>query len=177
MNTKRVWNIISTILVALIVLIAAAVLIAQLLGIRTYAVLSGSMEPMYPTGSLLWVQKVSCSQLKLGDAITFLWNEDTVATHRIVEILPNTDGDGLRFRTKGDANQIWDGAPVHEKNVIGKPVFALPYLGYAAYFLQKPLGSLLAIGIAGVLVATAILPDLKKRQTVLDTPKDPDHPT
>ena len=68
-------------------------------------------------------------------------NEDTVATHRIIEILPDEeDSSVLRFRTQGDANDAPDGTPVHYKNVIGKPVFSVPYLGYFANFVQNPPG-------------------------------------
>ena len=87
--------------------------------------------------------------------------EDTVATHRIIEILPDEeDSSVLRFRTQGDANDAPDGTPVHYKNVIGKPVFSVPYLGYFANFVQNPPGLYFAIGFAVVLVLLVFLPDL-----------------
>lgn len=133
----------------------------RLVGLNTYVVLSGSMEPTYHTGSLLYVKSVDPQDLRVGDPITFMLNEDTVATHRIIEILPDEeDSSVLRFRTQGDANDAPDGTPVHYKNVIGKPVFSVPYLGYFANFVQNPPGLYFAIGFAVVLVLLVFLPDL-----------------
>lgn len=160
---RRIWDIISTVLVVLVVLLAVALVGVRLVGIQTYAVVSGSMEPLYPTGSLLYVRKVDPADLKVGDSITFLLDEDTVATHQIVEILPDEeDAEVLRFRTKGIANETPDGEPVHCNNIIGKPLFAIPYMGYFAYAIQNPPGLYLAIGGAAILIVLAFLPDLLK---------------
>ena len=56
---KKIWNVISTVLVVLVVLLAVALVGVRLVGIKTYAVISGSMEPTYPTGSLLYVKSVN----------------------------------------------------------------------------------------------------------------------
>lgn len=141
--------------------LAVALVGVRLVGLNTYVVLSGSMEPTYHTGSLLYVKSVDPQDLRVGDPITFMLNEDTVATHRIIEILPDEeDSSVLRFRTQGDANDAPDGTPVHYKNVIGKPVFSVPYLGYFANFVQNPPGLYFAIGFAVVLVLLVFLPDL-----------------
>jgi len=101
---KKVWSVATTVLVILVVLLAIALAGVRLLGFQVYAVTSGSMEPTYPTGSLLYVKSVDVKELKVGDAITFLLDEKTVATHRIIEVLPDADDpDVIRFRTKGDA--------------------------------------------------------------------------
>ena len=155
-------NIIGTVFVVLAVILAVALVGVRLVGIRPYAVVSGSMEPVYPTGSLLYVRRVAADTLAVGDAITFMLDEDTVATHRIIEIIPDEEEGVLRFRTQGDANDTPDGTPVHEKNIIGKPLFAIPYLGYFAHFVQKPPGLYLAIGFAAVLAVLVLLPEDKK---------------
>lgn len=160
-TVRKLWNIFSAVLVALVVLLAVALVGVRLAGIKTYAVLSGSMEPAYPTGSLLYVKSVAPEELKVGDAITFLLDEDTAATHRIVEILPDReDGSVLRFRTQGDANDTPDGTLVHCRNVIGKPVLCIPHLGRLAHFVQHPPGLYLAVGFAAALVVLVFLPDL-----------------
>ena len=160
-NLKKIWNVVSRILVALVVLLAIALVGVRLVGIKTYAVVSGSMEPTYPTGSLLYVKSIDIKELKVGDAITFMADEDTVATHRIIEIIPDEeDSSVLRFRTQGDANETADGTLVHYKNIIGKPMFAIPYLGYFAHFVQNPPGLYLATGFAVVLVLLVFLPDM-----------------
>lgn len=159
---KIVWNVISTIIVVLVVLLAVALVGVRLFGVQTYAVVSGSMEPMYSVGSLLYVKSVDPNDLKVDDPITFMLDEDTVATHRIIEILPDEENDVLRFRTKGDANKDADGTPVHQNNIIGKPMFAVPYLGYFASFIQNPPGLYLAICAAAVLIILVFIPDLLK---------------
>ncbi len=56
--------------------------------------LSGSMELTYHVGALIYVKEVDPSEIQVGDAITFLPSEDTVATHRVVEIVPAVISDG-----------------------------------------------------------------------------------
>ena len=83
-SVKKIWNILSSVLVALVVILAIALVGTRLIGLNTYVVLSGSMEPAYETGSLLYVKEVPYTELEVGDVITFMLDEDTVATHRIV---------------------------------------------------------------------------------------------
>lgn len=131
------------------------------MGLQVFTVLSGSMEPTFHTGSLIYVKKVDYKDLKEGDVITFLLDEDTVATHRIVEVLPDeNDPEVLRYRTKGDANNAPDGSPVHYKNVIGSPVFTIPLLGYVASSIQSPPGSYIALAGGAILLLLLFLPDL-----------------
>lgn len=162
-TVKKVWNIVTTVLVVVVVLLAVALVGVRVVGLQTYAVVSGSMEPDYPVGSLLYVKSVDYKQLEVGDVITFMINEDTVATHRIIEILVDEqDSAVLRFRTKGDSNEVEDGTPVHYKNIIGTPVFCIPKLGYFAHYIQSPPGMYLAIGGAAILLILVFLPDLFK---------------
>ena len=158
---KKIWNIVSTVLVVLIVILAIALVGVRIVGIKTYAVVSGSMEPVYPTGSLLYVKSADAKDLKVGDAITFMLDEDTVATHRVMEVVPDQeDPSVIRFRTKGDANEAEDGGLVHYKNVIGTPVFTIPYLGYVTSYIQHPPGTYIAIAGGAILLLLVFLPDL-----------------
>lgn len=162
-TVKKVWNIVTTVLVVVVVLLAVALVGVRVVGLQTYAVVSGSMEPDYPVGSLLYVKSVDYKQLEVGDVITFMIDEDTVATHRIIEIITDDeDPEVLRFRTKGDNNRVEDGTPVHYKNIIGTPVFCIPKLGYFANYIQNPPGMYLAIGGAAILLILVFLPDLFK---------------
>ena len=161
MAAKKIWNAVSTALVVIAVALAIALAGVRLVGLRVYSVLSGSMEPNYHTGSLIYVKKVDTSQLKAGDVITFMLDEDTVATHRIVEVVPDADDAAvLRFRTKGDANDSVDAGLVHCKNVIGSPIFTIPYLGYFAEYIQHPPGTYVAIAVGAMLLLIVFLPDL-----------------
>ena len=158
---KKAWNVLSWVLVAAVALLALLMGGVRLVGLSPYVVLSGSMEPAYQTGSLIYVKKVDPFTLEAGDVITFMMNEDTVATHRIVGVVPDEeDSTVIRFRTKGDANDAEDGSLVHYKNVIGSPVFTIPYLGYFADYIQNPPGTYVAISVGAILLLLVFLPDL-----------------
>ena len=160
-SLKKIWNVISSILVALVVLLALLLVGARVIGLQVFTVLSGSMEPTYHTGSLIYVKKVDPYTIEEGQPITFMLDEDTIATHRVVGIVPDEeDPTVIRFRTKGDANDAEDGSLVHYKNVIGTPIFSIPYLGYIADYIQHPPGMYIAISAGAVLLLLVFLPDI-----------------
>lgn len=160
-SVKRIWNGVTTILVAIVVILALLLVGVRLVGMQVFTVLSGSMEPTYHVGALIYVKKVDPMELEAGDVITFMLDEDTVATHRVVEVVPDEeDPSVIRFRTKGDANDNVDGGLVHYKNVLGTPVFTIPMLGYLASYIQNPPGTYVAISAGAVLLLLVFLPDL-----------------
>ena len=160
-SLKKIWNVISSILVALVVILALLLVGARVIGLQVFTVLSGSMEPTYHTGSLIYVKKVDPYTIEEGQPITFMLDEDTIATHRVVGIVPDEeDPTVIRFRTKGDANDAEDGSLVHYKNVIGTPIFSIPYLGYVADYIQHPPGMYIAISAGAVLLLLVFLPDI-----------------
>lgn len=158
---KTIWNVTTNILVALVVILALLVVGARVMGLQVYTVLSGSMEPTYHVGSVIYVKTVDPLTITQGQPITFLLDADTVATHRVVEVVPDEeDPSVIRFRTKGDANEVVDGSLVHYKNVIGTPVFTIPYLGYVVSYIQNPPGTYIAISAGALLLLLMFLPDL-----------------
>lgn len=160
-NIKKIWNIITTVLVIIIAIFAILLAGVRLVGLQAFTVLSGSMEPTYHVGSLIYVKKADYTKLEVGDAITFMLNDDLIATHRIVGIVTDEDDPSvIRFRTKGDANNSEDGSLVHYKNVIGKPVFSIPYLGYVANYVQHPPGTYITIAVCALILLASFLPDL-----------------
>lgn len=165
LNTlKKVWNVISTIVVVLVVIFAVLLIGVRLFGVQVYSVISGSMEPEYPVGSLIYVKEVDPSEIEVNDVITYVLPSETPSTHRVVRI----DEENQLFYTKGDANETEDGAPVHFKNLIGTPVFKIPYLGYVAYYIQHPPGMYIAIAAGAVLLILVFLPDLFKKDKKKD---------
>ena len=158
---KKIWDVFTSILVAIVVIMAILLVGVRVIGLNVYTVLSGSMEPTYHTGSLIYVKKVDYKELKAQDVITFMLDEDTIATHRIVEVVPDeNDPSVIRYRTKGAANDAVDGSLVHYKNVIGSPVFSIPKLGYLANYIQKPPGMYVAISAGAILMMLVFIPDL-----------------
>ncbi len=160
-SIKKAWSIVSSVLVALVVILALLLVGARLVGLQVFTVLSGSMEPTYHTGSLIYVKKVDPYTITEGTPITFMLDENTIATHRVVGIVPDEDDPTvIRFRTKGDANEAEDGSLVHYKNVIGTPIFSIPYLGYAADYIQHPPGMYIAISAGALLLLLMFIPDI-----------------
>ena len=168
-SMKKIWNVATTILVTIIVILAILLVGVRVVGLTPYIVLSGSMEPTYHVGSLIYVKKVDPSTIETQMPITFMMDKDTVATHRVVEVVPDdTDPSVVRFRTKGDANDAVDGALVHYRNVIGTPVFSVPYLGYVSNYITNPPGMYIAFAVLGVIILLMFAPDLLKAADAAD---------
>lgn len=159
---RKLWNIFTSIIVALVVILALLLAGPRLFGMKTFTVLSGSMEPTYHTGSIIYVKKIpDTTKIEDGTVITFMLSEDTIATHRVVGAVPDEDEPGVvRYRTKGDANDHEDGTLVHYKNIIGTPVFTIPKLGYVASYIQQPPGLYLSISFGALLVLMMFMPEL-----------------
>ena len=158
---KRIWNWFTSAIVAAVVILAVLLVGARLIGLQVFTVLSGSMEPAYHVGSLIYVKEADAAELTSGDVITFMMDNNTVVTHRIVEVVPDeNDPEILRFRTKGDANNAEDGSLVHYRNVIGTPIFTIPALGYVATYIQNPPGTYVAVSVAAIMLALVFVPDL-----------------
>lgn len=156
-KVKKIWDMVTTALVVLVVIFAIFLMGSRLVGLQVFNVISGSMEPTYSVGDLLYVKTVDPDSVKVGDPITFVLNEDlVVATHRVVAI----DSEKRQFITKGDANETEDASPVHFNNLIGVPTFAIPLLGYISAYIQSPPGMYVAIALGVVLLAAVFLPDM-----------------
>ena len=160
-QVKKIWDAVTTALVALVVVFAVFLMGSRLVGLQVFNVISGSMEPTYSVGDLLYVKTVDPDSVKVGDPITFVLNEDlVVATHRVVAV----DSVNRQFTTKGDANDTEDAAPVHFNNLVGVPIFAIPLLGYVSAYIQSPPGMYVAIGFGALLLAAVFLPDLMTKK-------------
>lgn len=165
---KKVCNLIGLFAVTAVVILAVLLVGVRLVGLTPYTVLSGSMEPAFRVGSLIYVKKVEPAAVQVGDPISFVVNEELlVATHRVVDIETVADeasGEMVYYyQTKGDANETVDGAPVHEKNLLGVPQFTVPYLGYLSSWLQTREGMFMGASIAAALVILISMPDLLRR--------------
>lgn len=167
---KRIWNIAGTVLVVLVVLLAVALVGVRLVGLEPYVILSGSMEPVYPVGSLVYVQRMDADRIAVGDPIAFVMNEDlVVAIHRVIGV----DAAAQQFETKGDANDAADAAPVHFNNLIGKPVLCIPKLGYVSDYLTNPPGMYIGGAAALVLLLLMFVPDWIRKLDEKDSGKKP----
>ena len=165
---RRVWDWFTALIVVLVVAAAVLLIGLRVMGYQVYNVISGSMEPTYGVGDLLYVKQVDPDSVRVGDPITFVLNENlVVATHRVIRI----DAENRHFYTKGDANDTADAAPVHFNNLIGVPKFSIPKLGYVSDFVQHPPGTYIAVGAGLVLLVALFLPELFKDNGVKGTEK------
>lgn len=120
------------------------------LGYKVYSVLTGSMSPTIEPGGLIIIKEVSPQSVKEGDVITFgSANTENITTHRVIDI---ENSDGIKFVTKGDANNVQDPNPVESSLLIGKVVKFIPYAGSVAMFIQENMFLI----IAGLIVSFII---------------------
>jgi signal peptidase len=155
---KKIYNAFTTLVVTMVVILAMLLAGVRVFGVQIYTVLSGSMEPVYKTGSVIYVVDVKePEKLQEGDVITFSLQGGTTATHRIIEVV---EEDGVKYRTKGDANEMADGGLVSPEDIIGKPVFTVPGLGYLISYMQTKPGRLFTIAAGAFILLLVILPDI-----------------
>jgi len=134
---------------------------------KVMTVISGSMEPKIKMGSVVVVKPAD--DYKIGDVITFgtISKTKSPTTHRINDIRV-IDGKPI-YITKGDVNNAPDTREVQKKDVIGKVLFDVPYVGYAVDFAKKPIGfALIIIVPAAVIIfdeARKIYNEIKKKKT------------
>lgn len=157
---KRIWSLFTTLIVVLVVVVAVALVTLRLTGGQVFTILSGSMEPTFHVGSLIFVRPAEPQNIKVGDPISFVMSEDlVVATHRVVAVDRDEDGAYL-FTTQGDANNSPDGTPVHQNNVIGVAFFTIPKLGYFVSYIREPPGMYAAIAGGALLILLLFLPEM-----------------
>lgn len=153
---RKICNILSTTMLGIMGLIAAVLILPNLIGFKSMAVLSGSMEPNISVGSIVFVREVEADTLEVGDVISYRLSGTTAVTHRINSIDPATQ----QFITKGDANESVDSAPISANQIMGKVMFHLPLLGYISIYIRTPLGIAVACGVFMVLILLTYLPDI-----------------
>lgn len=100
-------------------------------GLGSAVVLSGSMEPELPVGSLLLIH--SEESYEAGEIVTYQDEYGNIVTHRLVSL---QNGEAV---TRGDANNT-DDAPFPASKILGKVTAVLPGVGSAILWLRTPLG-------------------------------------
>jgi len=135
-------------------------------------VLTGSMAPTYPPGTLVIVKPIDAQELRIGDPITYQIKsgESAVVTHRVVAINNSTDG-SVTFVTKGDANGAADAQPVEPVQLKGKVWYSVPWIGYLNNLVNGDARGwiipTIAIGLfayAGYMIASGLATAKRKRQ-------------
>lgn len=187
MKSKWLYNLINftamvliavSLFVLLTVVLTPAGQVPQVMGCSILQVLTGSMEPAIPEGSMLVIRETDPSLLQPGDIISFFSSDPTLDgalnTHRIQRI--EAEDGKLRFITKGDANVLEDIYPVEAQRVAGKVIFISPALGKLVHLISNPivfgvaillpLVIMLIANIVGALRSALILAKEEEEQAV-----------
>ena len=141
-------SIAGTICVVLVILAAFPFTQPRIFGIEIYGILTGSMDPACPTGSLVYVKSVNPESLQEKDIVTFQ-KGNLVITHRVVK----NDVQKEELITKGDANNANDIQPVAYKQIKGKVALTVPLLGYLALRLNSAAG----ISVCVIILALGLM--------------------
>ncbi|MEZ3485314.1 MAG: signal peptidase I [Lachnospiraceae bacterium] len=144
----RVCSAAGILLIVAVILLCSLLVLPGMIGFHMYNVLSGSMEPAIPVGSLLYVRSGEPEDVKEKDIIAFYGSlEDSgIITHRVVK---NNVVSGT-FTTKGDANEKEDPTPVPYDNYIGRVALSLPYAGSVLTMMTSLEGKIAAACVVGL---------------------------
>lgn len=163
MKISKICNLFATFVIVVIVLLCVPLVVPKFFDYELYGILSGSMEPTYPVGSVVYVKPINANEIKVNDAITFRMaaNSQVVATHRVIA----KDDQKQVFTTKGDHNDNVDSSPVSYDRLIGKTMFCIPYLGYISAYVQSSAGIIALIAAMALVFVLWFLSDyLKKKE-------------
>ena len=137
---KSIINIIIILVVIINVVLIAKTMIASnetpsIFGIKTFIVVSGSMQPEIGIGDMIFVK--TGETIKLNDIISYKLG-DMIVTHRVKDIIE--ENGTINYRTKGDYNNSEDAELVDKKNVEGIVIFKIGKIGQLLIFLKTKLG-------------------------------------
>ena len=147
-GTKYVAAIMSHSLLILSVLLAAILFLPKMRGVQVYTVLSSSMEPVLPVGSIIYV--TPCKEafdIQKQDIIAYE-AKTTLVVHRVME----ADWEKEVFVTKGDNNKVEDASPVEFKDVVGKVNYHIPWVGYGLMMVQRKEFRYVLLVLAGIVL-------------------------
>lgn len=167
MLNKRITAVASALVLFLIVLSTVVILIPLVLNISPYIVKDETMSPKYLKGGIVFIEEKDPEKILVGDVITYFENQgENVKTRRVVAVEKESNG----YFVKGDTTEQMEMGMVHKRNLIGQPLFFIPYIGF---FLSKGFIEFAKIGLVIVaLVLTAIAILVQRERLKEDFPTD-----
>jgi len=148
--------------------VTISVLVPRVAGATPYTILTGSMRPEMPPGTMVVVRRTPADEVRVGDVVTYQLasGEPEVVTHRVVAV--GIDGAGDRiFRTQGDANDVADAAWVRPVQLKGLRWYAVPHLGRPTNVLggaERQMVLALTVGSLLLYAAAMFGSDLRDRR-------------
>lgn len=168
-KTKKVKKIIFSIIflisfICICILLISKMLnpntVPDLLGYKSFIIISGSMEPHLKVGDLIVVKEIDANKIKKGDIISF-WEGESLVTHRVEEILK--ENGEKHFKTKGDNNNKEDETLVTISNIEGICKFRIPKVGKLIMHSQNVWGFIIIFGIIYIIY---IVSDEKEKRKI-----------
>jgi signal peptidase len=144
-------------LLALVALFAVILIVVPYVsGSTPMTILTSSMEPRLPPGTLVVVKPTPADEIRVGDVMTYQIRsgEPDVVSHRVISVSSLSDGT-FTFTTKGDNNDSPDENPVIEAQVRGVVWYSVPWVGYVATAVNGPNRSWIVSALAIALLAYA----------------------
>src|SRR3972149_8129330 len=184
-TAKIIFDAVKITVVIELVSVSAAIILLTLPplagGNKALVVLSDSMKPTMPAGSLVVTLPVKSSPIllspvedaikqakfSLGDVVSYkLPGAKNLVTHRVVNV--QEENGGFVYQTKGDANNTPDQIALREKDIVGRVVLAIPYLGFLVGFAKTIMGLLVMVALPGLYVVAAelfsIIREIRKKR-------------
>jgi signal peptidase len=147
---KRIKEIVSTVIVVALLTPAIIYAIPFIVdGYYSSVIMSSSMEPTIPIGSIVVAKRVNPDNVKVGNIIVFQ-RSNSKTLHRVIDKI--VENDSYYFKTKGDANEDPDPWIVQPEQVQGSLLLTIPYYGYLIYFAGTPIGFILMVIIPAILL-------------------------
>lgn len=159
-KTKKIWNFIIYFILIIIMTYNISLIFQSILnpnktpsflGIKTYVIISGSMEPNINIGDIV-ITKESDEELQIGDVISYRKGQ-SVITHRITNIIKEENGD-TKYRTKGDNNNTEDSEEILIENIEGKVIKVVPKLGEITLLLQNKISIIIIFIILYIYISS-----------------------
>lgn len=155
MKKEAIPGLISNLILLVVIVLCIPVTVPRFFGYQSYNIVSGSMEPEIPVGSLVYVKEAVPTEVAVGDVIAFASGADGdgIITHRVVE----NHADTREFVTKGDANDKEDLAPVGYERLTGKVEYHISGLGNVCALFASASGKMSLLALVVLAVALRLL--------------------
>ena len=172
----RVWRFLTlvasaAVFFAVVGLFAAIIVVPKIVGTTPLTVLTSSMEPGLPPGTLIILHAVNPDDLAIGDVATYQIRsgEAGVITHRVTGI--NLSDQGRTFVFTGDNNSVADGEAVRPEQIQGRLWYSIPWIGYLNNLVHGPAAAWVVptltlglFGYAGFMLVGGVVSTVKKRR-------------
>ena len=131
--------------------------IPSFFGIKSYEVISESMQPTLKIGDVVIIKNdIDKINFKIGDIISYRKGK-AVITHRIVAF------ENDKYITKGEYNSFNDEEKVKFEEIEGKVIFKIPFLGKIFFFLSNKVVILLITILLYLMYIYIIKTQIKKK--------------